>query len=72
MKLDLETKSHSLQQETAMVKEVKFLELSKPFVLEFNDRSVLIDQNKERQNAKNKEIDAVNKQIKAKNEEIDV
>lgn len=61
----------SLPEEKKLVTELKNLEISKPYVIEQNERQVLLDANKKAQNAKNAEIDVFNKQMKAKGKEID-
>lgn len=72
IKYNLETGSMNLQDEKKLVTELKNLEISKPYILESNEKQKLIDANKDRQKAKNAEIDVFNKQIKAENSKIDV
>jgi uncharacterized coiled-coil DUF342 family protein len=44
----LETKVMTLNEEQRLVQELKYLELSKPYLIETNERQELIDENKAR------------------------
>lgn len=57
----METGSLNLPEEKKLVIEMKNLEISKPYVIQQNERQELLDANKKLQNSKNAEIEVFNK-----------